>query len=43
MAPGELKASIEGAPSALAVALAGSTAAFDLHIASTFYFRIPFW
>jgi chlorobactene glucosyltransferase len=35
--------SIEGAPSALAVALAGSTAAFGLHIASTFYFRIPFW
>jgi chlorobactene glucosyltransferase len=35
--------SIEGAPSALAEALTGSTAAFGLHIASTFYFRIPFW
>jgi chlorobactene glucosyltransferase len=36
----------EGAASAwiaLAVALLGSAAAFGLHIAATFYFRIPFW
>jgi chlorobactene glucosyltransferase len=34
---------VEGAPSALALALLGSGAAFGLHIAATFYFRIPFW
>jgi chlorobactene glucosyltransferase len=28
---------------ALAIALLGSAAAFGLHIAATFYFRIPFW
>jgi chlorobactene glucosyltransferase len=28
---------------ALAIALLGSGAAFGLHIAATFYFRIPFW
>ena len=33
----------QGAPSALALALLGSGAAFGLHIAATFYFRIPFW
>jgi chlorobactene glucosyltransferase len=36
----------QGAPSAwtaLVVALLGSAAAFGLHIAATFYFRIPFW
>lgn len=32
-----------GAWAALAVALLGSAAAFGLHIAATFYFRIPFW
>jgi chlorobactene glucosyltransferase len=34
---------VAGAPSALALALLGSGAAFGLHIAATFYFRIPFW
>ncbi len=36
----------QGAPSAwtaLVVALLGSAAAFGLHIAATYYFRIPFW
>lgn len=36
----------QGTPSAwsaLAVALLGSAAAFGLHIAATFHFRIPFW
>ena len=36
----------QGAPGALvalALALLGSAAAFGLHIAATFYFRIPFW
>jgi chlorobactene glucosyltransferase len=32
-----------GALSALALALAGSGAALGLHLAATFYFRIPFW
>lgn len=32
-----------GAWTAFAVALIGSAAAFGLHIAATFYFRIPFW
>ncbi len=32
-----------GAWTALAVALLGSAAAFGLHVAATFYFRIPFW
>ena len=32
-----------GAWTALAVALLGSAAAFGLHIAATFHFRIPFW
>jgi chlorobactene glucosyltransferase len=32
-----------GAWTAFVVALAGSAAAFGLHIAATFYFRIPFW
>jgi chlorobactene glucosyltransferase len=32
-----------GAWTALAVALLGSAAAFGLHIAATFYFRVPFW
>jgi chlorobactene glucosyltransferase len=32
-----------GALAALAAALLGSAAAFGLHIAATFYFRIPFW
>lgn len=31
------------AGTALAVALLGSAAAFGLHLAATFYFRIPFW
>ena len=31
------------ASSALVVALLGSAAAFALHVAATFYFRIPFW
>ena len=34
---------VEGAASALILALVGSAAAFALHIAATFYFRIPFW
>ncbi len=34
---------VEGAPSALVLALLGSGAAFGLHVAATFYFRIPFW
>ena len=33
----------DGALAALIVALAASGAAFGLHIAATFYFRIPFW
>jgi chlorobactene glucosyltransferase len=33
----------DGALSALLLALAGSGAAFGLHLAATFYFRIPFW
>jgi chlorobactene glucosyltransferase len=36
----------QGAPGALvalALALLGSAAAFGLHVAATFYFRIPFW
>jgi hypothetical protein len=33
----------DGALSALVVALAGSGAAFGLHLAATFYFRVPFW
>ncbi len=33
----------DGAFSALILALAASTAAAGLHIAATFYFRIPFW
>jgi chlorobactene glucosyltransferase len=33
----------DGALSALLVALAGSGAAIGLHLAATFYFRIPFW
>jgi len=33
----------DGASSALVVALLGSGAAFGLHIAATFHFRIPFW
>jgi chlorobactene glucosyltransferase len=32
-----------GAWTALVVALLGSAAAFGLHIAATFHFRIPFW
>jgi chlorobactene glucosyltransferase len=32
-----------GALSALTLALAGSGAAIGLHVAATFYFRIPFW
>ena len=32
-----------GALAALAVALLGSAAAFGLHLAATFYFRIPIW
>ena len=35
--------SAPGALVALAAALLGSAAAFGLHIAATFYFRIPFW
>ena len=35
--------SAPGAWIALAMALVGSAAAFGLHIAATFYFRIPFW
>ena len=34
---------VDGASSALVLALVGSGAAFGLHIAATFYFRIPFW
>jgi chlorobactene glucosyltransferase len=34
---------VDGASSALILALLGSGAAFGLHIAATFYFRIPFW
>jgi chlorobactene glucosyltransferase len=33
----------QGALSALILALAGSCAALGLHVAATFYFRIPFW
>jgi chlorobactene glucosyltransferase len=33
----------DGASFALPLALAASGAAFGLHIAATFYFRIPFW
>jgi chlorobactene glucosyltransferase len=33
----------DGALSALLLASAGSGAAFGLHLAATFYFRIPFW
>ena len=33
----------DGAAYALVLALLGSGAAFGLHIAATFYFRIPFW
>jgi len=33
----------DGASSALILALAASAAAAGLHIAATFYFRIPFW
>ena len=33
---------VQGACAALVVALLGSAAAFGLHIAATFYFRIPF-
>jgi chlorobactene glucosyltransferase len=33
----------DGASSALALALLGSGAAFGLHIAAAFHFRIPFW
>ena len=33
----------DGALSALLVALVGSGAAFGLHLAATFYFRVPFW
>ena len=33
----------DGALSALLLALAGSGAAIGLHMAATFYFRIPFW
>ncbi|MGO9049968.1 MAG: glycosyltransferase [Xanthobacteraceae bacterium] len=33
----------DGALSAFLLALAGSGAAIGLHIAATFYFRIPFW
>jgi chlorobactene glucosyltransferase len=33
----------DGASSALIPALAASAAAAGLHIAATFYFRIPFW
>jgi chlorobactene glucosyltransferase len=33
----------DGADLALLLALAGSGAAIGLHIAATFYFRIPFW
>ena len=33
---------VQGACAALVVALLGSAAAFRLHIAATFYFRIPF-
>lgn len=35
-------AGVPGAAAALAMALTGSAAAFGLHIAATFYFRIPF-
>ncbi len=35
--------SAPGALAALTAALLGSAAAFGLHIAATFYFRIPFW
>ncbi len=34
---------VYGAVSALVLALLGSGAAFGLHIAATFHFRIPFW
>ncbi len=33
----------DGAATALILALAGSGAAIGLHVAATFYFRIPFW
>jgi chlorobactene glucosyltransferase len=33
----------DGAFAALLLALAGSGAAIGLHVAATFYFRIPFW
>ena len=33
----------QDALSALLLALAGSGAALGLHLAATFYFRIPFW
>jgi chlorobactene glucosyltransferase len=35
--------SARGAPLALILALAASGAAFGLHVAAAFYFRIPFW
>ena len=38
-----LRSGAEGALSASILALAGSGAAVGLHIAATFYFRIPFW
>ena len=34
---------VGGGAGALVLALAGSGAAIGLHIAATFYFRIPFW
>ena len=36
-------ADVPGAGAALLMALAGSAAAFALHVAATFYFRIPFY
>jgi len=35
--------SARGAPLALIFALVASGAAFGLHVAAAFYFRIPFW
>ena len=40
---GDLARGAPGAALALIPALLGSAAAFGLHIAATFYFRIPFW
>jgi len=36
-------AGVPGASAALLMALAGSAAAFAMHVAATFYFRIPFY